>query len=117
MRKRKEELLKEEKIQYREERAQNIYSTRLKFHLLGFPLKAEDAILAKCAECMNDFVDGKEDCQSEDCPLYSFMPFSKVKKLSEEQRQRKIKEFYSNYDKFGNKITEETPKENIVTKE
>lgn len=35
----------------------------------------KQAILAKCFECCNGYVDGKIDCQITDCPLHLFMPY------------------------------------------
>ncbi len=47
----------------------------LKKHLLGDRLTQRQAILAKCADCMGYYFDGKVDCQLPDCPLYAFMPY------------------------------------------
>lgn len=44
-------------------------------HMQGKPLIRSKAILAKCYECTNGYVDGKVDCCLSDCPLYPFMPF------------------------------------------
>lgn len=61
-------------------------------HLSGERLTARQAILAKCYECMGLYVDGKVDCEIQDCPLYPFMPYRKGEKLvlrniSEEQKK------------------------------
>ena len=40
------------------------------------PLKA---IKANCYQCMNSYLDGKDDCQIPDCPLYPYMPYRKDK--------------------------------------
>jgi len=45
------------------------------------------AILAKCADCMGDYIDGRESCggnelQGGACPLWPFMPYN-------ENRQKK----------------------------
>ena len=48
-------------------------------HMEGKRLSFKQAILAKCYECMNGFIDGKQDCRIFDCPLYPFMPFSSRK--------------------------------------
>ena len=33
------------------------------------------SILAKCAECMADYADGRVDCGVTTCPLYPFQPY------------------------------------------
>lgn len=38
------------------------------------------AIKSKCKECMSDYVDGRLDCDTEDCSLYYWMPYGKIKK-------------------------------------
>jgi len=50
-------------------------------HMEGKRLSFKQAILAKCFECMNGFIDGKQDCGIHDCPLYPWMPFSSRKAL------------------------------------
>ncbi|RPI50786.1 MAG: hypothetical protein EHM49_08065 [Deltaproteobacteria bacterium] len=47
----------------------------LKKYLLGARLTQRQAILAKCADCMGYYLDGRLDCEIEDCPLYPFMPY------------------------------------------
>lgn len=50
----------------------------LLMHLNGVGLTIEGAILAKCYECTRYYTNrGPRDCKSPDCPLYSFMPYSK----------------------------------------
>ncbi len=41
------------------------------------PLSRSIAIICKCCECMSDYVDGREDCNIIDCPLYPYMPYRK----------------------------------------
>jgi len=48
---------------------------RLK-HLQGKRLTPAQAIMAKCSDCMADYVDGREDCAIPTCPLYPWMPYS-----------------------------------------
>ena len=48
-------------------------------HMEGKRLSFKQAILAKCYECMNGFIDGKADCRIHDCPLYPWMPYSTKK--------------------------------------
>ncbi len=38
------------------------------------------AILAKCKDCMCDYIDGRLDCEIEDCSLYFWMPYGKLRK-------------------------------------
>lgn len=53
----------------------------------GKRLTMGQAILAKCADCMGDYIDGRESCggnelQGGACPLWPFMPYN-------ENRQKK----------------------------
>ena len=50
-------------------------------HMEGKRLTFKQAIQATCFECMNGFIDGKEDCSIPDCPLYPWMPYSSQKPL------------------------------------
>jgi hypothetical protein len=47
-----------------------------KYRADHMPLTPLKAMAAKCAECMSDYVDGREDCGIHDCPLYPYMPYS-----------------------------------------
>ena len=49
----------------------------------GKHLTTKQSILAKCYECNNGYIDGKNDCKIEDCALYEYMPFGKIKYKSE----------------------------------
>lgn len=76
----------------------------LKNFMEGKPITMRQAVLAKCAECSNGFIDGKVDCYMDGiCPLYPFMPYKnkveyigtvfpkpekKKKKLSTEQLEK-----------------------------
>lgn len=74
-------------------------------HMEGKRLTFKQAINAKCFECMNGFVDGRNDCGIADCPLYPWMPFNpqKPRKLA-----RKPRLTY-----FGRPMTQkEPPKDN-----
>lgn len=42
------------------------------------------AILAKCKDCMSDYVDGRLDCGVESCSLYFWMPYGKLRKRKNE---------------------------------
>lgn len=37
------------------------------------------AVRYKCHECTNSYLDGKEDCRVTACPLYSYMPYRRLK--------------------------------------
>ena len=50
-------------------------NTNLKKYLKGKRLTQRQAILAKCAECLGYYADGRYDCEMPDCPLYPYMPY------------------------------------------
>ncbi len=60
-----------------------------KKHEMGDRLTQRQAILAKCADCVGFYVDGKVDCQMPDCPLYPFMPYRAQKEVKIPARGRK----------------------------
>ena len=35
----------------------------------------DEAISLKCEECMNEYIDGRRDCEIPLCPLYPYMPY------------------------------------------
>jgi len=41
----------------------------------GKRLIASASIRAKCAQCMNNYVDGKVDCGKVECPLHPWQPY------------------------------------------
>lgn len=45
-------------------------------HLKGRRLTQQQAIRAKCYDCMGYFADGRVDCDTPSCPLYNFMPYN-----------------------------------------
>jgi len=47
----------------------------LKQHLAGKRLIRSEAMLAKCAECMGGYADGRVDCKCPECPLYTYAPY------------------------------------------
>ena len=51
--------------------------TKLLKWLYGTTLTRGDAIKAKCCECMGYYIDGREDCLIDNCPLYPYMPYRK----------------------------------------
>jgi hypothetical protein len=50
-------------------------SAALERHRQGKKLTPMNAILAKCAECMVDYIDGRVDCGVTGCPLHPFQPY------------------------------------------
>ena len=54
-------------------------TTCLKRFLKGCRLTQRESILAKCADCMGHYADGRNDCEIPLCPLYPFMPYRKDK--------------------------------------
>jgi hypothetical protein len=50
-----------------------------KSHQMGGRLTKRQAILAKCADCMGNYVDGRIDCEMPECPLYPFSPYGSFK--------------------------------------
>ena len=44
----------------------------------GKKISLKQSVLAKCFECCGNYMDGKEDCLIEECPLYPFMPYGAV---------------------------------------
>lgn len=42
----------------------------------GKRLTLGQSVLAKCAECCCDYLDGRLDCGVESCPLQPFMPYA-----------------------------------------
>lgn len=52
-------------------------SSALQRHRNGQRLTRDEAIRAKCADCMCDFADGRGDCGIVACPLYPFMPYGR----------------------------------------
>lgn len=65
---------------------------RLEKYLNGHILGLKDAILAKCADCMNFFADGMQDCGINTCPLYLYQPYGEgakaLKALRKAKRER-----------------------------
>lgn len=48
-------------------------------YLRGGKLTRKEAMLARCYDCMGYFVDGRADCMTPSCPMYSFMIFRNTK--------------------------------------
>jgi hypothetical protein len=49
-------------------------------HLKGRELTMDEAVHARCYDCMSYYADGTVDCRAPECPLYPYMPFRTVKK-------------------------------------
>lgn len=47
-------------------------------YMHGKAISRSQSMAAKCFECMNGYVDGRNDCAVHDCPLYPWMPFSPI---------------------------------------
>lgn len=47
--------------------------------LAGKKMNMKEAILAKCYDCMASYIDGRQDCEIPDCPLYRWMPYKEKK--------------------------------------
>jgi len=53
-------------------------------HEAGKRLTRGQAILAKCADCMGNYVDGRTDCEMPKCPLYTWMPYKGKSRIVDE---------------------------------
>jgi len=53
-------------------------SAHLRKHLDGGRLTRAQAIAAKCADCLCDYADGREDCLVPHCPLHPWMSYRKT---------------------------------------
>lgn len=50
-------------------------------------LSPMQAITAQCAHCSGWYVDGKQDCENADCPLYPYMPYGQYRKIRKQEKQ------------------------------
>ena len=64
----------------------------LKLYLNGVKLTLNQMVKAKCADCTNEYGDGRIDCLIEDCPLYPRMPYRKGGVLPLQHRKGLTKE-------------------------
>ena len=83
---------KEILIKYAEDRLDIKGNKLLVKYYKGGELTFKEALIAKCAECMNNYIDGRADCEMETCPLYPYMPYQKKverpkRKVSDKQRK------------------------------
>jgi hypothetical protein len=60
--------------------------TCLKKYQRGIELTQKQAILAKCADCVNWFYDGKVDCKVPGCPLHPKMQYNPRRKPSHKRQ-------------------------------
>lgn len=44
-------------------------------HLYGDRLTRDEAIRAKCCDCLGFYIDGRADCEISECALHPFMPY------------------------------------------
>ena len=49
----------------------------LKKYLNGGILTRSQTIVAACAFCMGNYLDGRVDCKIPECPLYPYQPYQK----------------------------------------
>jgi len=68
-----------------------------KWQLEDKKLSLKQAILAKCADCMCNYLDGKADCELKDCPLYSYMVYGALWK----GREKKISPRNALFSAYG----------------
>jgi hypothetical protein len=50
----------------------------------GGKLSRKEAMLAKCADCMGGYGDGRRDCEVPGCPMYAYMPYCQNRKQGSE---------------------------------
>lgn len=50
-------------------------------YLKGKDLTLQQAVLARCYDCMSYFADGAADCRTPECPLYPYMPFRTIRQF------------------------------------
>jgi hypothetical protein len=67
-------------------------------HLSGKRLTPQQAIYAKCYECMGYYADGTADCGIISCPLFPTMPYSikrqkSTRVMTPENREKAIARF------------------------
>ena len=48
-------------------------------HLEGEIISRGQAMVAKCADCMGYYADGRRDCKIPECPMYHYMPYGEKK--------------------------------------
>lgn len=49
----------------------------LKKYAAGGDLTRKESMLAKCADCMANYVDGRADCHVPTCPMYPYRPYQR----------------------------------------
>lgn len=58
-------------------------------YLKGKPLTVNQAVLARCYDCMSYYADGVGDCKAPDCPLYEYMPYRTLSRKSSRTAKKK----------------------------
>jgi hypothetical protein len=58
-------------------------------YLKGKVLTVDQAVLARCYDCMSYYADGAADCKMPECPLYLFMPYRVVERKAKQLTKRK----------------------------
>ena len=53
----------------------------LEYLTTGKQLSPAKAIKAACYQCMNSYLDGRNDCEISKCPLYPYMPYRNDKEV------------------------------------
>jgi hypothetical protein len=75
--------------------------SHLMAHIKGKLLTHKQAILAQCYSCTAGYIDGRDDCEFEECPLHQYMPYNKDRAklrragtpMSDERRQQVAETF------------------------
>jgi hypothetical protein len=95
------------------ENVTGIGSSDLTKYRAGIPLSAAKSARAKCADCQDNYINGKNDCEKSHCPLYPFMPYGSEPKVKSEAKVKAAKE------RFTKKKKQEKVEENdeLQTKE
>jgi len=63
-------------------------SSDLRRHLAGETLTLAQAVKAKCAECMCNYVDGRQSCELHECPLFPFHPYNAARRHFRQQKSQ-----------------------------
>ena len=77
--------------------------TYLLKYMKGEKLAASQAILAKCFDCMGGHIDGRIDCEMEDCSCYPWMPYKKKENKVPRKKKVLTKEHLANMKKGRDK--------------
>lgn len=61
-------------------------------YLQGKKITRDEAIAAKCYDCMGYYRDGREDCKNGTCPLYPFSPSALYSLIQPPKTKEDLKE-------------------------